>query len=685
MLGSLTYSIAALASLATCVLLLVKRRDGDVARRVAVACGIGAFWALVLAGQAMMGGRLGWVTLIVQGLRYAAWLVVLRALAPIESPRWLKRAGLGLCALVVLYASCGWIGDRFQAFSLPLDKVLGYAGLLLAFAGLVATEQAMRNAPTAISRDLRLCAAGIGGQFAYDLFLYSQAQLLGALDGGAWALRGVVVGVLLVPLTIGVWRLPATAVRVFVSRHVVFYTSAFVAVGLYLCLMAIGGFYVREHGGSWGNALQVVFLCGAVAILVSLLLSESPLRRLRVFIATHFYRNKYDYRVEWLRFVQTLSSVEEPDIRRTAIRAVAQIFGSAGGLLVLRDDDTGAFTLQASWPETPTSAPETAALPPDDALPAFLQQRQWVIDLQEYSSHPERYGNLRLPRWLSPSGPWRVIAPLLIGNRLLGFLVLRSPPGPFTMTFEDRDLLKTVGRNVAVQLAQHQADVKLSESRQFDAYNRFAAFVMHDLKNSVAQLQLLVANAARHRHNPVFVDDAIGTIQNTAERMTRLIEQLQSRDVQGTARVIDLAAIAQSAVGRSQSRQPSVSLTSTPAELYVRADPDRLGSVIDHVIRNAQDATPAAGTVALALRTVGEQAHLHVIDAGAGMDDEFVRERLFRPFDSTKGSKGMGIGAYQVREYVRSLGGDIEVQSTPGKGTDFCIRLNLCPKKNQDS
>jgi hypothetical protein len=76
--------------------------------------------------------------------------------------------------------------------------------------------------------------------------------------------------------------MPVTEPRVFVSRHVVFYTSAFVAVGAYLCLMALGGYYVREHGGNWGNALQVAFLCGAVAILALLLLSDSPLRRLRV-------------------------------------------------------------------------------------------------------------------------------------------------------------------------------------------------------------------------------------------------------------------------------------------------------------------------------------------------------------------------------------------------------------------
>ena len=69
---------------------------------------------------------------------------------------------------------------------------------------------------------------------------------------------------------------------------------------------------------------------------------------------------------------------------------------------------------------------------------------------------------------------------------------------------------------------------------------------------------------------------------------------------------------------------------------------------------------------------------IRISDTGAGMSPEFVHERLFRPFDSTKGSKGMGIGAYQVREYVRQLGGEVEVQSEPRIGTRFAIFLPRC-------
>jgi putative PEP-CTERM system histidine kinase len=250
------------------------------------------------------------------------------------------------------------------------------------------------------------------------------------------------------------------------------------------------------------------------------------------------------------------------------------------------------------------------------------------------------------------------------------------------MTYEDRDLLRTVGRHVATLLAQQTADRKLTESRQFDAFNRFAAFVMHDLKNSVAQLQLLVANAERHRRNPEFMDDAIETIGNTATRMTRLIEQLQSPDKLGAMRPVRLLPLLQAIAARAATRPPGLqcSLPQTDANvaLAVQADADRLGAVLDHVVRNAQDATGGSGSVALYFTTERGWARIGVQDNGPGMDMDFVRERLFRPFDSTKGSKGMGIGAYQTREYVRQLGGEVEVQSSPGAGTLFLIKLPLC-------
>ncbi|RYG69914.1 hypothetical protein EON77_14295 [bacterium] len=131
---------------------------------------------------------------------------------------------------------------------------------------------------------------------------------------------------------------------------------------------------------------------------------------------------------------------------------------------------------------------------------------------------------------------------------------------------------------------------------------------------------------------------------------------------------VDLAACAEIACGRCASGAPvpQVRILTRPP---VFADVDRLTTVVEHAIRNAQDATPPEGGIRVEVTERSGRPVLTVVDTGTGMDEEFVRERLFRPFDTTKGARGMGIGAFQVREYLRSLGGDVEVESEPGRGT----------------
>jgi len=643
-----------------------------------------ALWAAVLTA-ASAGLRLpGAALLALDALRYGGWVLALTALPVMPPAPRLRRNLIILCAGLFVLA---WLLPFLPDAAERLTRWTGRGGLVLAFAGLVLLEQLLRNAAPGAARAVKLLTVGLGGQFAFDLFLYSQGELLTGLDVQAWDLRGVIDALLLPAVVLGLRRVHTEQPGVFVSRQVVFYTTAFIAVGCYLLVMALGGYYVRAYGGSWGESLRLLFFVGAGVVLATLLLSTSTWRRLRVFIAKHFYRNKYDYRVEWLRFIRTVSTRGEPEAGPPSIRAIAQILGSSAGTLYEREEAGASFRATGRWAEGYAPAPPP---PPVEAASEFarlLADREWVIDVAEYRASPDRYQNVSLPDWLlrRESG-WRLVVPLLEPSGLAGFLLLASPPEPFQMTYEDRDLLKTVGRHVATLLAQQAADLKLTESRQFDAFNRFAAFVMHDLKNSVAQLQLLVNNAAKHRHNPAFVDDAIDTIANTAQRMTGLIEQLQARETHSLSRPVNLARLLREAAARSAAKQPPARILSAPDETWIAADADRLGAVLDHIIRNAQEAVgPKGPDIAMTLAVAGAQAVLSITDEGPGMDPDFVRDRLFRPFDSTKGSKGMGIGAYQTREYVQRLGGEIAVQTSPGKGTTFLIRLPLCQKTNPES
>jgi len=681
-----SYASASIAYAILAALLLFGWRRHFLATRLVLAAVATSLWGALAALVVRDGQGMFFFVYLAEILRDGAWLAVLASLARASLSRRMALAvhavWVGLLAIGLVWPVLRQLGWFAGGSGLLLSR----AGLLLSLIGLVLLEQVYRNASVPAQRALRYLAIGVGSLFAYDLFLYAQAELLRGIDATAWAVRGAAAALAMPFITVAIRRSPDWSLDIFVSRHVVFYTSVFVAVGSYLLLMALGGYYIRAMGGSWGGVAQLFFFVGAVIVLATMLLSGSMRRRLMVFISKHFYRNKYDYRIEWLRFIQTLSSHEDGDIGRTSLRAIAQILASPAGVLYTLDETGRAFRLSAAWPHATATV---QSVDRDDELVRFLLERQWIMDIAEYREAPDRYQNIVLPQWVVASGHWRIVAPLLELDQLVGFALLATPPPPFELTYEDRDLLKTVGRHVATYLAQQDASRRLAESRQFEAYSRLVAFMMHDLKNSAAQLSLIVANAVRHKRNPEFIDDAIDTIGNATERMTRLIEQLQSGSSSELGRRTALCGVVEKALARCMVRQPSPTLRRPASELFVVADPDRLGMVIEHVIRNAQDATTAGGAIVVDVSASAYRATIVVQDTGCGMSQEFLRERLFRPFDSTKGSKGMGIGAYQVREYVRQLGGDVAVESVLGpgseQGTRFTLHLPLATEEYRES
>jgi putative PEP-CTERM system histidine kinase len=672
--GAIGYGIAAAAFMLLAVLMMVSWRGHRQGVYLITASVITGAWALLLAGQAFAGRTAMLPLYVAEALRNGAWLFALCSIAGNNAPRGLKLIARAAPVLTLLLAP---VLTVLQSRGIDLatpEMLLSRVGLATSLLALILLEQIYRNSGEAGRESLKYFVCGVGALFAYDLFLYSQAELLRGIPADAWHSRGVIIAFAPPLIALGVRREPRWSLDVFVSRQAVFYTTTFMGVGAYLLLMAAGGYYVRDFGGSWGRLGQLVFLGGAVLVLLLLIGSSVLRRRARVFISKHFYRNKYDYRVEWLRFIGTLSSGHEADVRRTAIAAIAQIFASPAGILWLADEASARFVPVAAWPGRLDEIESIEPLPASDDLPSFLARTQWIVDLQEWERTPDMYGNLLLPSWLSAQRGFRIVSPLWQLDRLMGFVLLYDPPPPFELTYEDRDLLKTVGRHVATHIAQQETARKLTENRQFEAYNRLTAFMMHDLKNSVAQLQLIVDNYERHKRNPDFINDAVGTIANAVERMTRLMEQLRGSSAPERLARVDLADLAREAVGRCSTRQPRPVLHECETAL-VQANPERLTTIIEHVIRNAQDATRAEGTVSVAVTHRGGHAHLVVSDTGQGMDAEFVRDRLFRPFDSTKGARGMGIGAYQVREYIQRLAGSVEVQSSPGQGTRFTISM----------
>jgi len=675
--GFVSYLLAAVGFLILTLLLATSWQGRSQGARLVVACGFTTAWAGVLAHAAWTQSFALPQVLLAEFVRDAAWLVVLSGLSDRASlPPLLSRVANLMAAGAVSIGAVLAFDGAFGATSDSAALVLIIGGLSIAPLALILLEQLFRNATPAGRYALKYFAIAMGAMFVYDLYLYAQALLLKGVEASSWEARGV-INALAVPLiAIAARRNPQWSLNVFVSRQVVFYTTTFLAVGTYLIIMALGGYVIRIYGGTWGRTAQLVFFAGAAIVLVSLLASGTLRRRLRVFLSKHFYRNKYDYRLEWLRFIETLSTPEPGvGVRDNCVRAMAQIVASRGGTLFMTQSTGDGLVPVGSWPSGAHARSGAVPLGTDDEFVAFVRRSQWVVDLDEHREMPDVYQNVAIPQVFADHSEWRLAVPLIQQREMLGIVLLERPPDPFELTYEDRDLLKTVGQHVATHLAQHEADRRLAESRQFETYHRLTAFVMHDLKNLAAQLSLLVANAEKHRRNPDFVDDAISTIANSTNRMQRLIEQLQGREIQSINRHVALADVARQACERTRVRQPTPQTRIDADDLRVEADPERLVIMAEHLIRNAQDACGDDGRVIVSVGGGEDWAELVVEDDGCGMDPEFVRDRLFRPFDTTKGSKGMGIGAYQVREYITGLGGRLDVRSELGSGTRIALRL----------
>jgi putative PEP-CTERM system histidine kinase len=202
---------------------------------------------------------------------------------------------------------------------------------------------------------------------------------------------------------------------------------------------------------------------------------------------------------------------------------------------------------------------------------------------------------------------------------------------------------------------------------------------MHDLRHLVAQLALVVDNAARHRHRPDFIDDAIATIESSVKRMSSLMEVLRAGVVDSPERHVDLRDATLEAISRCAYRLPGPLIEAEAPSAVVMGNRERLIQALEHLIRNAQEATTPDGAVSVRLMTSGVAALLEIEDDGVGMEPEFVRSKLFKPFDTTKGDRGMGLGAYEAREIIRKQGGSMTVDSTPGGGTRILVELPLAP------
>lgn len=664
---ALSYTFAFLAFFILSLLLFGNRHGRPNTPALGVACVLTSLWACGVVGLELLGFRHSLVADLFEVLHSAVWLIFLSTLL---EPHGMRRKAIFFAVAAVgavqLIAAC--------AFTAPVTVIV--ARLLLAVVGMLLVEQWYRNTPASARWGVKFACIGIGGLFAYDFYLYSDGLLFHEINDETWAARGIVNALTAPLIALSAARHPIWALELSVSRQIVLRSAALLGSAIYLITMALSAYYLRYFGGAWGAVMQLAYLVGAVLVLAGVLFSGTLRANLKVFISKNFYKAIFDYREEWVRFTRTMSA-SGPALGERTIEALAQLVESpAGALWVCRERDL--CEPVASW----NMAPQTASEPMAGALCQFLESKQWVIDVPDCREHPASYGQLSIPAWLGVLPQVWLVVPLMLHGGLFGFVTLARARASLCLNWEVTDLLKIAGSQAASYLAHRASVESLTVARQFESFNRMSTFVVHDLKNLVFQLSLLLSNAERHRANPAFQQDMLDTLGHSVKKMTLLLQKLSRNQSQEAATPVLLDQLLAQAVAARAAYEPAPTLTITDSGLIVLANGARLDRVIGHLIQNAIEATPKDGRVALDLRREQCNAVVELSDNGQGMSARFMGERLFKPFESTKAA-GMGIGVFESREYMREVGGQLEVTSELGVGTTFRLIFPLYPEAAQ--
>lgn len=639
------------------------RSDGTAMPRVplVVALAVTALWALAVAGI----GESDLVTQIAAAARNLAWfgfMVALYRSGAIERPPAAISTVFGVVAVVIVMAATL---DALTSAASDLPRPVLDAALLLKMLATVAALLLVQGQHSALaprqSHAERPVILALGAMWLVDINLLAVAWLVESWPAQLVAVRGFAMAIIAMVIAAGLQQRGDRPVQM--SRTVIYQALTLVAIGVYVALLAAATSALAVIGGPNARLLQTAFVFGSTAAILTLVSSSWLRAWIKVKLAKHFFRHRYDYRAEWMRFTETLG---EPDGAATLderiVKALADLTDSPAGVLLLPQGN--GLTVGAGWniarADLPTAYGESWQL--DRVDPGH------VIELDTGAGADAVPPSIRA--W---DQAW-VVVPLPHQQRLAGAIVLARPPVPRALDWEDFDLLKAAGRQVASHIAEERAQEALAEAERFDEFNRRFAFIMHDIKNLVSQLTLVARNAERHADNPEFRADMVATLQDSAGRMNDLLARLsQHHRARNDPPVAMPLAPLLRRLARSREATHPVEVVSKGDPIAI-ADPARLETLLGHLVQNAIEASDPESRVTLAIAELGDAVAIDVIDRGCGMSPAFVREKLFRPFVSSK-SGGFGIGAFEARKLAEDMGGRLDVSSAEGRGSRFRVTL----------
>ena len=670
--------------------------------------GLIAFWSYGLAA-AMFVALLIWR--VGAGARQPGHRLLLGAFAMTGCWAWLSAIGSGdalvsyaetarnLIWVSLLYSLAATDGTRQHGVKLVYGAVSAVFGLQLAAdtltlfvdsgalhqtatllritaaaGSLVLVHNLYGQAAPASRPSIRFVMLGLAMIWIYDLNLYTILYLDLATASGLLDWRGAAVALTGPLFALGAKQEDGWRIRL--SRAATFQSLSLLAICAYFAVMTVLATALRGSSWDWSGNLLVALL--AVMTVGAMVLLPSPSARswAKVKLAKHLFEHRYDYRTEWLRFTDTLgrAGTDAPPLGERVIKAFADIADAPGGLLLVKDS-AGAIITAASW-NWPGRSPPAGDLETSGEFWDEVESSGRILELDAYRQswgHPKDLG-IDVPQWIADDDSAWAGVPLIHNDRLFGLILLAAPDYRRALDWEDFDLLRTAGRQAASSLAEAHGQEALSNAQRFEEFNRRFAFILHDIKNLVSQLSLLSRNAERHADNQEFRSDMIATLKSSVGKMNELLARLSPQAVQRAQRseLTSLRPILSAAIAAKR-RSHEVRLLGN-ASLSAVVDASGLEQAVGHLLQNAVEASPPDQPVIVRVAQQATSVVVTIADRGCGMDGDFIRNRLFQPFASTK-PDGFGIGSFEARALIAAMGGRLSVDSRPGHGTTFTIML----------
>lgn len=687
----LIYGGSGLLYLALTALVLIQARLSRTGLMLVAASLASAAWlgAVALAVPPPLGGFGGGLDL----LRSLAWYVFLLHLYRRSVPGRGQLAQafvvMGLVALLVAGVAV-LLGGAAAPQSAPWSAGTAIR-LGLAVCNILLIENLYFNAPADSKWRINLPCIALGALAVYDVAMSADAVLMHALSPALFAGNAMAAAIVVPLLAVSAARNRSWQIDIHVSRTVVFHSATLIASGVFLVGLAGIGEAIRYFGADWGGLAEISLVFAGLVTIAVLMTSSTVRSRIRRIAVDHFFTHRYDYRQEWMRCINTLSGQDSyVPLPTRVIRAAADVVDSPGGVLMLLEGTTPpVYRWAGSWNMPAAIAP----LPAGDAFLAELRGGSWIARLGQdgAAGRPHPFAAELPTAWLA--------VPLSHGGAMTGFILLARPRAGFTLDREVFDLLRIIGRQVATYVAEQRATEVLLQARQLHDYGKRFAFVAHDIKNVSSQLSMLLSNAELHMANPEFQRDMLGTVRGSVQKIGALLKRLQAPASELTRTIIrphDRLAALVAGLRRPRAVEVVLEPPAGPAPGGVAMPAAAFDAVVTHLLTNAIDATEAAAEagetdrngagrngagrngalppVLIRLEQRGRQLVIEITDEGTGMTADFVRDKLFVPFDTSKPG-GSGIGAYQARELLREAGGDLLVLSRPGAGTTMRLVL----------